>query len=125
MLFKAYRVNPVHRGALPKARKSQWTISEWHELRLFTLAECKGWVSSKKQELWSIYIQGGKRIKIGEDLDGDLYIAKYVTDANNEWHGYPVAPRQYDIPPNEVVSSWHENGLIDKTDKSRIIGGKF
>jgi hypothetical protein len=128
VLFKAYKVKNDHRNPSLIAKKSQWIINEWDELILFAVAKHKGWyISSKsgKYELWAIDIQGNNRAKIGKDLNGDLFIAKYITDANNEWHGYPVAPRQFDIPPQQVLDLWLEEGLIDKADKKRIIGGKF
>ena len=126
MIFKAYKVKPDHRQRSSINQKSQWTVSEWAELNLFIIAYNDDWTSPNKSELWSTY--GCKNI-IGERMDGKLlihlYIAKFITDANNEWHGYPVSPRQYDIPPEEVLSLWLERGLIDKTDKSRISKGKF
>jgi hypothetical protein len=125
MLFKAYKIDPDHRGRMPIKDKSQWEIGEWEELILFTLAKQRDWISPKKAWLWSIHIKGGKRVKIGKDEDGDLFIAKYKTDSNDEWHGYPVSPRQFDIPPQQVLDLWLEEGFIDKADKKRIIGGKF
>jgi hypothetical protein len=128
VLFKAYKVKSDHRKPSLIAKKSQWTISEWEELILFAVAKFRGWnVSQKsgKHELWSIYIQDDKRSKIGEDSSGDLFIAKYITDTNNEWHGYPVSPKLYDIPPEYILNLWLQEGLIDKADKKKIMGGKF
>ncbi len=127
MIFKAYKVKNDHRQPSLINKKSQWTVSEWDELNLFIIAYNEDWTSPNKPQLWST---NGRENKIGECMDGksltDLYIAKYITDSNHhEWHGYPVSPRQYDIPPEKVLSLWLERGLIDKTDKSRIRGGKF
>jgi len=128
VLFKAYKVKNDHRKPSLIAKKSQWTISEWEELILFTVAKYRDWYvlsKSGKHELWSIFVQDTKRAKIGEDTNGDLFIAKYIADANNEWHGYPVSPKQFDIPPQQVLEVWLQEGFIDKADKKKIIGGKF
>jgi len=63
--------------------------------------------------------------KIGEDLQNDLYIAKYRCDSNLEWHGYPVHPHDADIPPDAILELWFNDKLIDKADRNRIQRGKF
>jgi hypothetical protein len=75
--------------------------------------------------LWSLLKRNNKLEKLGIDTDGDLFFAKFKCDHNNEWHGYPVAPRDNDIPPDAVLEAWRRENLIDKTDKRRIQGGKF
>ncbi|MCK5869454.1 MAG: hypothetical protein KAG45_02210, partial [Methyloprofundus sp.] len=96
MKFKAYTVNYQHRGKLPLHQKSQWVVSEWEELRLFTLANINNW-QCKKQNLWSVHEQFNV---LGRDQKGDLHIAKYWAN-QDVWHGYPVSSkRSGDRPPS-------------------------
>lgn len=121
--FKSYRINPKHRVAKPSKTASVWRVSEWNEIQLFAIASAKAWV--KDEILWAVMTNGSKLSKIGEDLENDLYIAKYRCDNNLEWHGYPVHPQDADIPPDIILESWRLENLIDKRDKRRIQQGKF
>lgn len=120
MLFKGYTVNPPHRGALPLAQKSQWKISEWEELTLFFDAQKNSW-KCNKNNLWSVH---SEFCKIGEDINNDLYIAKFKVD-QGIWHGYPVSPKEFDIPPKNAVKNWLERKIISKRDATKINQGKF
>ena len=121
--FLSYKVNPKHRVAIPSKTASVWRVSEWKELQLFAIASAKGWC--KDGILWAVMTDSSTLSKIGEDLQNDLYIAKYRCDNNLEWHGYPVHPQDTDIPPDFVLESWRSDNLIDKRDKRRIQQGKF
>lgn len=125
MQFKSYKINPKHRVKSPTDNASIWTVSEWIEIQLFGEASRKNWQSNCKNILWAIYGEEVKISKIGIDTSNDLYIAKFRCDSNQEWHGYPVHPRDDDIPPEEVLEIWRQEKLIDKTDKLRIKRGKF
>lgn len=124
MKFERYTVNLDHRGKLPLSQKSRWTLSEWEELRLFALADEKGWTCLKNSVLWSVKGDNSKLCTIGIDADGDLYIAKYTVN-QSEWHGYPVAPRQFDIPPANVLKMWVHEGLVTKAKASKILQGQM
>lgn len=121
--FLSYKVNPKHRVARPSKTASVWRVSEWKEIQLFAIASAKGWC--KDGILWAVMTDSSTLSKIGEDLQNDLYIAKYRCDNNLEWHGYPVHPQDTDIPPDFVLESWRSDNLIDKRDKRRIQQGKF
>lgn len=107
-------------------------MDEWEELRLFALASEMKWTafgSAKQRVLWAISSNGTTQTKLGEgDVCGktiDLYIAKYVADSNDQWHGYPVAPRAADVPPASVVTAWKRAGLVSKVVENRILTGKL
>ena len=121
--FLSYKVSPKHRVARPSKTASVWRVSEWKEIQLFAIASAKGWC--KDGILWAVMTDSSTLSKIGEDLQNDLYIAKYRCDNNLEWHGYPVHPQDTDIPPDFVLESWRSDNLIDKRDKRRIQQGKF
>ena len=125
MQFKSYKVNPKHRASKPSSVASVWTVSDWIEIQLFGEASLNEWRSQDKKYLWAIYYDKGALIKIGADPENDLFLAKFRCDANLEWHGYPVLPRNEDIPPEQVLESWRLAEKIDKTDKSRIQRGQF
>lgn len=123
-IFLSYQINDKHRALKPFKDVSIWTISEWDEIRLFLTARDKNWYKNDKI-LWAVIKTGSKKLKLGEDLDNNLCIAKYRCGSNSDWHGYPVHPKDKDIPPDEVLSKWLEEGLIDKVDKRKIQGGQF
>jgi hypothetical protein len=125
MQFKSYKVNPKHRTSSPSENASIWTVNEWIELQLFANARCKNWASIGKDILWAACNGDSGLSKIGRDLSYDLYIAKFRCDHNKEWHGYPVHPRDDDIPPEAVLESWRKEDILDKTEKRRIQTGKF
>lgn len=125
MKFESYKVNPQHRGILPLKQKSRWSIDEWEELRLFILANANSWKCSKTGTLWSIYSNNQSPKKIGYDSNDDLIVAKYVCDQQNQWHGYPVSTKQFDIPPSAVLDSWVSTGLVRKSVADKMLRGKL
>lgn len=125
MQFISYKVNPKHRAAKPTDDASVWTVSTWVEVQLFGEASRKNWKTSNKDLLWAMVPGEGGALKVGIDLENDLYIAKFRCDHNQEWHGYPVHPRDADIPPESVLECWRQEDIIDKTTKRRIQQGKF
>jgi len=125
MQFFSYKVNQKHRVAKPTEDASIWTVSPWIEVQLFGEASQKNWRSTNKDWLWAMHGNADGAMKLGLDLQNDLYIAKFRCDHNQEWHGYPVHPRDADIPPDSVLEHWRKDALIDKTTKRRIEQGKF
>lgn len=83
------------------------------------------WVCPKNC-LWVIEKDGEKLAKLGvTDID-DAYMAKYVTNHNHEWHGYPVTPsRDADRPPTVILDSWKRDGIINKAQQGKIVKGKW
>ncbi len=123
--FSSYKINPKHRSK-PLPNASVWTVTEWIEVQLFATASAKKWCKDDKT-FWGIIKKDSKILELGKGPENnDLGIAKYTCDSHHsEWHGYPVHPRDEDIPPNAVLDLWLEEKLIDKTDKCRIQRGKF
>ncbi|WP_160062105.1 hypothetical protein [Psychromonas sp. L1A2] len=120
MLFKGYVVNHQHRGGLPINKKSQWTIPEWKELTLFHDAKMNEW-KCNKDNLWSA---DPEFCKIGRDINNDLFIAKFKVD-QGIWHGYPVSPKAFDIPPKGTLKDWVVKNIVSKRDAVRIEQGKY
>lgn len=125
MKIAGYKVNRKHRDQTAKADCTQWTVDEWEEIRLFTVAKSKMWVCPKNC-LWVTHKNNGHLCAIGSSGVESAYIAKFVVDHNHEWHGYPVTPlREADRPPTTILDSWRAEGLINKAQQGKIIKGKF
>jgi hypothetical protein len=121
--FSSYRINRKHRVPKPSQNASVWKVSEWEEVQLFATASSKNWCENGI--IWAVMEKDSKISKIGEDLDNSLYIAKYRCDSHSEWHGYPVHPKDKDIPPEGVLDLWLKEKLIDKRLKLQIKRGQF
>jgi len=121
----SYKVNRKHRDQVAKADCTQWIVSEWEEVRLFTVAKKNEWICPKNC-LWAIEGNGKKFTELGK-TDKDLaYIAKYVTNHNHEWHGYPVTPsRSADRPPTAILDCWRNGNIITKSQQGKIVKGKW
>jgi hypothetical protein len=125
MNFKSYQVKVDHRNTSKLAEKSQWTVNEWTELHLFSMAVQNEWVCSKGF-LWSLLSNDGTLQKIGYDKANDeLYLSKFRSDQQHQWHGYPIHPRHDDIPPKTVTNDWRNKSLISNVTANRITQGKL
>ncbi|MBH0017894.1 hypothetical protein [Pseudoalteromonas sp. NGC95] len=125
MKLDSYKVNRKHRDQKPKAACTQWKVSEWQEIKLFSTAKEKEWVCPRNH-LWAIEKIGNIYTELGNTDKDIAYMAKYVTNKNNEWHGYPVTPsRDADRPPTTVLDAWREEKIITKPKQSKIIKGKW
>jgi hypothetical protein len=125
MRFSSYKVNMKHRTGLPRENASMWAVSDWTEIELFVKAKSNEWRSPDKELLWSVSRDERGLTVIGHDPDNELYIAKFVHDLNQEWHGYPVLPKGADRPPQCVMDLWLGAGIINKLDKKRLMNGSF
>ncbi|WP_312834057.1 hypothetical protein [Comamonas sp.] len=119
MLIDSYRVNPKHRANKPSPNASIWQVPAWREIELFALSQ-RDSICMKTQTSWGCDINN----IIGIDLHNNLYFAKFVVD-QKVWHGYPVHPRDSDIPPDHVLDAWLKAGVLSKSQRSKISEGKF
>ena len=125
MKFDGYKVNRKHRTQRAAATCTQWVVSEWEEIQLFSTAKLNEWICPKEC-LWAIRKINDKLSVLGKTDKKSAFIAKYVSNNNNEWHGYPVTPsRDADRPPSEVLDAWREAGIINKSTQAKIVKGKF
>ena len=123
--INSYKVNRKHRDQSPKPDCTQWTVSEWEEIRLFSIAKIKSWVCPKNC-LWAIEKDGGTVVELGTTGNDSAYMAKFVSDNNHDWHGYPVTPsRNADRPPTSVLDSWKADGIINKCQQGKITKGRW
>lgn len=111
--------------------KSIWIISIEDEVSVFKRTLQKSWIEDSRKYGWGLHIINGSNTlrTLGENrYSGDLKIAKFVKDENDEsWHGYPADYRQKrkDKPPEEVLLKWRDEGLIEKHHVSKIRSGRI
>jgi len=124
MNFNSYQVKADHRNTSKLAEKSQWTVTEFGELQMFVEAMQNQWNCSKGF-LWSLLSEGGTLQQVGYDKANALYLSKFRSDHQHQWHGYPIHPRHDDIPPKTVTNDWRNKSLISNVTANRITQGKL
>ena len=120
-----YMIVPQHRGS-PTEHKSVWTISNQEEISCFTNSVVSRWKCDKYH--WGVSKVNGVIIQLGTNYENHvLQIAKFVDSSCNDcWHGYPANLQRHpgDIPSMAVLNLWQQSGIISKSEKSKIKGGK-
>lgn len=124
MLFESYKIKSDHRDVSMMKHKSQWSISQWQELNLFSTAHANGWFIKDKGTVWAILVSSDGLNVLGTDSSYELFIARYTCD-QGQWHGYPVAPKQHDRPPSNILKTWHSSGLINNSTMNKWLQGKI
>lgn len=120
---KKYIVNPKHRTPPPKVDCTQWTVDEKKEMLFFSESICYGLLCCKGFYWW--VVKKGTHEPIGETDINDAYIAKYVVNNDQEWHGYPVTGlRRNDIPSSAILQILRENHLLEKKYMSNLSSGR-
>lgn len=124
---KKYKVNQKHRSKRPKEDCTQWIVSEDKEQSFFESAiksmyvcpkNCYWWVEPKKTTI--------KPVEIGRtDLNFE-FIAKFRSDNNDEWHGYPVTAERapHDVPPTSILAKWLALKIFSKKEINNIERGR-
>lgn len=111
-----------HRNRSPI--KSQWTVSEEEERRIFSRAYSQNWCDGVTG--WGVRVIGDVigALGMGVDRARDLFIAKFVDgNANQRWHGYPAdhVANQHDVPDERVLRRWHEIGYLNLAKARKIV----
>lgn len=119
-----YTPHPHHRSAAYARKKSQWAIALTEELNTYTVAVAKNWQCSRGY-YWGLHLVNTLPTVLGHSPAPEadpLKIAKFVGDAAQNWHGYPVAhwKRPWDKPDGLVLQAWRADGLINKATMSKI-----
>jgi len=133
-MLLSYQVKSDHRlPAWKPSEKSLWKVEEFVELDIFSYGLNSKWITGveKKQVVWSFHrcSKEDNLVKIGEDhrkfsSNGivNLGFAKFTSDNNNCWHGYPIDPTTDNIPSG-ILAIWRDT--LGKKITSRINQGKF
>lgn len=122
-----YTPNPQHRNHQFAMQKSQWQIGVPDEQACYQQSRLQTWTCGRFY--WGVHAVGNRAGTLGisprPDCE-DLFVAKFVSDQQDNWHGYPVAPwlSPFDKPSHDVLAAWCEIGYITAAQKSKLHRGK-
>ncbi|EOD6736278.1 hypothetical protein QMS71_08145 [Cronobacter sakazakii] len=110
---RKYTINPKHRGRVAKSDCTQWVVSEEEELNFFDESLTNNFNCASSFFWWALDKDITPHLGV-TDTD-KAYIAKFVSDNNDIWHGYPVTGlRKNDIPDDTIIKKWKEGSVIKK-----------
>lgn len=116
-----YTPNPKHRNKT--VDKSQWQITSIEEEGCFLDAVKNKWYIPRFA--WGIYYPHGKLefLGVGRDHTSPVFIAKFLGDHSNEWHGFPIDHQkdERDIPKPWIVNAWMTMNLLTPAKARKII----
>ncbi len=121
-----YTHHPHHRQSQYAHRKSQWTISQEEEKTVYHNSVINNWLAGAAY--WGLHLQNNVPHELGVSRRPDsfnLKIAKFVSDQQENWHGYPVAHwlSPWDKPADAILKKWKDAGIINKAKMARIHRG--
>ena len=115
-----------HRSAAFANQKSQWCISIAEEQGAYAYAVQQSWALNNI--VWGLHLVQAIPEVLGTSPPDhyNVKIAKFVGDAGDNWHGYPVAHwlSPFDKPGLQILERWRETGLINQSTLARIYRGK-
>lgn len=115
-----YKAVSYHRNGT--AGKSQWTISVDEEVDLFAKTKKDGHVYDDKG--YALWIVVEKAAVLGlTEHQSETRLARFVDGTKSDhWHGYPAnyLRAKNDIPPMHLLRQWKKDGLIEKSDITRL-----
>ena len=115
-----YKAVSYHRYGT--AGKSQWTISVDEEIDLFAKTKRNGYVYDDKG--YALWIVAEKAVVLGiTEYQSETRLARFVDGTRTDhWHGYPAnyLRAKNDIPPMHLLRQWKKDGLIEKSDITRL-----
>lgn len=115
-----YKCNPKHRTGLPKIDRTIWIVSEQIEEGFFRSSVVNNY-KCLNHNFWWI-----EKKHIGQTDTKMAFIAKFKSDNNNLWHGYPVTAERtpYDRPPTTILEEWLKKDLLRRKNVSDIKRGR-
>ncbi|HEK2032670.1 hypothetical protein NFF72_14665 [Proteus mirabilis] len=124
---KKYRINYKHRNNFPRSDCTQWIVCEKDEQTFFGKAIKLEYLCSKNCYWW-VEVEGKtvKPLRIGRTDINYAFIAKFRSDNNDEWHGYPVTAERapHDVPPTSILKKWHKLNIFSKREINNIEKGR-
>lgn len=116
-----------HRNKKPKPDRTIWLVAENAEESFFWNAVKNRYVCVKNCYWWVEVnpINQAKTIMGKTDVDY-AYIAKFVSDHDDEWHGYPVTAKRspHDVPHTEILERWRKLNFFTKKEITDMKKGR-
>lgn len=111
-----------HSAGGSSKRKSLWAIARPDECHTFCSAKTEAWLANDGN-LWAVAEEGGPAFGTLNERLAFFWAPSNETDP---WHGHPVGLSRNSLPfrkfpPDELVKSWHESGIINFTTMRRIV----
>lgn len=120
-----YACHPDHRNGSP--HKSQWTITETHEIQSFTNTHNRGWAVGSRA--WGLHYENDQLGYIGMAADGcrRLFVARFEDgSANGKWHGYPAdhQNKPNDRLPESLKRIWISERILPPAKVRKLSKGE-
>ncbi|MFV8257518.1 hypothetical protein ACNQKP_06925 [Bdellovibrio bacteriovorus] len=116
----SYRHNPAHRNKM--AGKTQWaaSISISTEESIWKNGIQKTWFSEANTVVFGLHKISKKLAYL--DSNNRLNFARFKSDSQLEWHGWPANPKERleDIPPVSVIDSWVNSGFTTRCRAEKV-----
>ncbi len=115
-----YQYNPKHRSGIAKIDRTIWVVSIEKEEHFFWSAVKKEYLCIKNNFWWI------ETTYIGKTDSKKAFIAKFKSDNNDLWHGYPVTAERcpQDVPPTNILETWLKLKLLKRKDVKNIKIGR-
>ncbi|MDR7344794.1 hypothetical protein J2X14_003236 [Pantoea alhagi] len=124
---KKYKCNPKHRNTKPESDKTIWLVNEAQEETFFWESVDEKYVCDKNCYWWvNVTPATSEKNIIGRTDVNYAYIAKFKSDHNNEWHGYPVTAERspHDVPHTTILDEWKRLKFFSKKEVSDLKKGR-
>jgi len=124
---KKYICNSKHRRKKPKYDRTIWLVSEEKEKLFFWKAVEKKYICNKNFYWWVDITQNtNTKTIMGRTDTNYAYIGKFVSNHNNEWHGYPVTAERVpeDLPHVTILNKWKKLDYFSKKEIANLIRGR-
>lgn len=124
---KKYKCNPKHRNTKPKSDKTIWLVSQEQEELFFRKSVNDNYLCDKNCYWWvDVKPETSEKIIMGQTDVNYAYIAKFKSDHNDEWHGYPVTAERapHDIPHTTILDEWKKLKFFSKKEVSDLKKGR-
>ncbi|MBT0717793.1 hypothetical protein HGT71_05840 [Rosenbergiella epipactidis] len=122
-----YKCNPKHRNGKPESDKTMWLVNEHQEETYFWDSVEENYVCDKNCYWWvDVTIGTNEKKIIGQTDTNYAYIAKFKSDRNNEWHGYPVTGERtpHDVPHTTILNEWKNLNFFSKKEVTNLRRGR-
>ncbi|HBX9786210.1 TPA: hypothetical protein P7484_001649 [Klebsiella pneumoniae] len=116
-----------HRNRKPKPDRTIWLVAEEKEESFFWSAVGKSYLCNKNCYWWVDVTPGTNEKNIMGRTDINYaYIAKFTSNHNNEWHGYPVTAERapHDVPHSDILDAWRKLNFFSKKEATDIKKGR-